>query len=633
MLSEQGEKIALVSMPWSAAKLPSIQLATLDAALRGQNLVSDRHELYLDFCAQITPALYTLLANGDEFLIEWLFSRDYFGNETGNWLNSYEQERQRIALPNGADDSEIVEGLKMAAQYFLDQCEVQIDWGQYDIVGFSLSTQQLGASLAMARRVKRKHPAVKIVFGGSMCTGEAGGALLALCPYVDAVVRTEGEIVFPALIRRWRNQESLDGLEGVSHRNSQGSVVNEPAGALFQNNSPRPFLNYDPYFAKIDQFSLRKSLNPMLAFESSRGCWWGEKSQCSFCGLHEIMKYRPKQQDFVLEEMEHLAQRHNHGRFYAVDLIAPKQFYQTFFPEIERRGHQWQLFYEIKSNVTRKQLAAFVDGSGDVIQPGIESLQDSSLKRMHKGAHVLQNIQLMKWCREMGVTVYWNYLMSLPGEDAADYDGAAEKVRKLVHLEPPSTIRDVLITRYAPYHKTPEKYDIQNLRPHKHYDLVFPAPASVIGNFAYLFEAEWPTQDSAQQYTADLKSACRDWKRAEKHKPRLDAFRQSDGSLSIIDTRSGVETLHTLSPEEAALYLLLDEKQLDYRLAPELEEKDPLALKAISHSGDLTKKIDEWEQAGLVLREGDQVLALAVKRWRDESIILPRRKTHITRAA
>lgn len=614
-------------MPWSLAKMPSIQLGTLEAVLRGNGIESDVHELYVDFCAQITPALYTRLANGNEFLIEWLFSRDYYGCETGNWLTEFEAARPRMDGIAPDAESDIVEALKAAVDSFLDRFEREIDWDAHDIVGFSLSTQQLGASLALARRIKIRHPGVKIVFGGSQCTGDAGGALLELCPHIDAVVRTEGEIVFPELIKRWRAGGSLDGLAGVSHRGAEGQIINEPAGKLFHGLQERPFLNYDSYFEKMERYGLRKSFNPMMAFESSRGCWWGEKSQCSFCGLHEVMKYRPKQQDFVLEEMEHLAARHGHDRFYAVDLIAPKPFFEAFFPEIGRRGHKWMLFYEIKSNVSRQQLADFVDGGGEVIQPGIESLQHASLKRMHKGAHVLQNIQLLKWCREMGVTVYWNYLMSLPGEEATDYDGAAEKTRHLLHLEPPSTIRDVLITRYAPYHKAPEDYDISELRPHHHYGLVFPGPADVIGRFAYLFEAEWPTQTTAADYTRPLKAACEEWKAAAKDKPLLDAYREPDGGLEVIDTRSGDEIRHRLTPAEAALYLLLDEKQLINRLPEKFAEAAPAQARTLDLAGGMEACLKRWEANGLVLREGAQILALAIRRWQDETVAMPRRKT------
>lgn len=619
-----SKPIALVSMPWSAAKLPSIQLATLDAALRGKGLTSERHELFIDFCAQITPALYSRLANGNEFLIEWLFSRDYFGNEEGNWLTEFEQNRPKIDLPNDEYENEIIEGLKAAAVHFLDQYEKDIDWARYDIVGFSLSTQQLGPSIAMARRIKIAHPEIRIVFGGSMCTGEAGEALLKLCPYVDVVVRTEGEIVFPELIQRWRAGTSISGIEGICYRSGKGEIINEPNGALFQNNTPRPFLNYDPYFAKIHQYGLMKGLNPIMSFESSRGCWWGEKSQCSFCGLHEIMKYRPKKQDFVLAEMEHLAARHNHSRFYAVDLIAPKPFYETFFPEIERRGHNWQLFYEIKSNVSRKQLVAFADGGGQVIQPGIESLQDMSLRRMHKGAHVLQNIQLLKWCREMDVMVYWNYLMSLPGEEPSDYEGAAEKAEALFHLEPPSTIRDVLITRYAPYHKTPEKYDVKNLRPHRFYHQVFPVDPDILEDAAYLFEGDWPTQQTAQHYTRALKNACLNWKDAAQKGARLDATRNSDGSLTIIDTRNGGEQRHHISKDDACLYLILDNKQLISRLEAIMREAAPKSLAAINESGGIQKRLDLWQSKNLVIKEGKQILALAVKRWQDQDVALPK---------
>jgi len=616
--------IALVSMPWSSAKLPSIQLATLDAALRGEGLTSNRHELFVDFCAQITPALYNRLANGDEFLIEWLFSRDYFGNETGNWLTDFEAARPKLDLPNDKYEQDIIEGLKAASTYFLDQCEADIDWRGYDIIGFSLSTQQLGPSIALARRIKKVHPEAHIIFGGSMCTGEAGSGILELCPYVDIVVRTEGEIVLPQIIRCLRANEPISKLPGISYRAENGSIISKESGPLFQNNTPRPFLNYDAYFEKIDRLGLKKSLNPIMSFESSRGCWWGEKSQCSFCGLHDIMKYRPKAQDFVLKEMEHLAERHNHSRFYAVDLIAPKPFYHTFFPEIERRGHRWQLFYEIKSNISRKQLVAFADGGGQVIQPGIESLQDGSLKRMHKGAHVLQNIQLLKWCRETGVMVYWNYLMSLPGEEATDYEGAAEKARKLFHLEPPSTIRDVLITRYAPYHKTPEKYDVINLRPHQNYAKVFPVDASVLENVAYLFEAKWPTKESAQEYTRALKNACLDWKTAFEKGAKLDAFKQADGSLKIIDTRFDHPLTHKLSPDDAALYLLLDSKQLIPRLGKKLAHTAPDCARRIASTGGVAERLKAWEESALTLKEGGQILALAVKKWQDHDAIAPK---------
>lgn len=610
----QPKPIALISMPWNLAKMPSIQLGSLDAALRGEKLLSERHEFFVDFCAQLTPALYSRLANGNDFLIEWLFSRDYFGHETGDWLDSFDTVRPRIEGIEDLDvEAKVIEGVKSAVAGFLDRIENETDWARYDIIGFSLSTQQLGASIAMARRIKKRWPHIHVVFGGSMCTGDAGKAILELCPYVDVVVRTEGEQVLPKLVRRLREGKSLTGLKGLCWRNAAGDIISEKDGPLFQNNTHRPFINYDPYFDKIEKYELMNSLGPMITFESSRGCWWGEKSQCSFCGLHEIMKYRPKQQDFVLSEMEYLAERHSFDRFYAVDLIAPKEFYQDFFPEIERRGHRWQLFYEIKSNVSLNQLKRFKDGGGKVIQPGIESLQDASLKRMHKGAHVLQNVQLLKWCAQIGVTVYWNYLMSLPGEEASDYDGAAEKTLSLLHLEPPTTIRDVLITRYAPYQKTPEKYGVENLRPHRFYNEVFPVEQTILDDVAYLFEAEWQCQEAAKSYTAPLKEACVRWQKAAKNGARLDAKQNPDGSITILDTRLGEARTHHIDPHDAVLYSLMDSKQIIGRLDKLLRAASPEAYATIFNSGGIEQRLEVWLDNRLILREAQQVLNLAVQ--------------------
>ena len=41
-------RVALVSMPWMTPGMPSIQLATLEAALRAEDIKSESHEFFLD---------------------------------------------------------------------------------------------------------------------------------------------------------------------------------------------------------------------------------------------------------------------------------------------------------------------------------------------------------------------------------------------------------------------------------------------------------------------------------------------------------------------------------------------------------------------------------------------------------
>ena len=71
------------------------------------------------------------------------------------------------------------------------------------------------------------------------------------------------------------------------------------------------------------------------------------------------------------------------------------------------------------------------------MQPGIESLIDDVLKLMRKGVSALHNVQLLKWCKEIGVKPHWNVLWGFPGEPAAEYERLARVVPWLRHLPPP----------------------------------------------------------------------------------------------------------------------------------------------------------------------------------------------------
>ena len=56
-----------------------------------------------------------------------------------------------------------------------------------------------------------------------------------------------------------------------------------------------PVPNYRDYMARVQASPLGKTINPRLLFQTSRGCWWGAKQHCTFCGLNgQGMAYRSK---------------------------------------------------------------------------------------------------------------------------------------------------------------------------------------------------------------------------------------------------------------------------------------------------------------------------------------------------
>src|SRR5262249_21758622 len=78
----------------------------------------------------------------------------------------------------------------------LDRCFALAMRTQPDVVGFSATFEtQIPAAVALARRLRREHPEVKIVFGGSAFAERQADAMIAVFDDVDAICHTEGEHV------------------------------------------------------------------------------------------------------------------------------------------------------------------------------------------------------------------------------------------------------------------------------------------------------------------------------------------------------------------------------------------------------------------------------------------------------
>ncbi|MCI0442202.1 radical SAM protein, partial [bacterium] len=104
------------------------------------------------------------------------------------------------------------------------------------------------------------------------------------------------------------------------------------------------------------------------------------------------------------------------------DSILDLRYYKDYIPKLAERTTKLDLFYEVKANLKKVQIRLLRDAGVRTIQPGIESFSNSILQLMGKGVSALQNIQLLKWCKELGVSVYWNLLWGFPGEDPLEYD-------------------------------------------------------------------------------------------------------------------------------------------------------------------------------------------------------------------
>jgi len=76
--------VALVNMPFSSSRYPSIQLGTLASLLKSQGIGVTTYHLSLHFAYQVGPPLYEVLCEKRGLLGDWLFSHLLFRDNPKN---------------------------------------------------------------------------------------------------------------------------------------------------------------------------------------------------------------------------------------------------------------------------------------------------------------------------------------------------------------------------------------------------------------------------------------------------------------------------------------------------------------------------------------------------------------------
>ena len=319
------------------------------------------------------------------------------------------------------------------------------------MVGFTTMFQQNCSSLAVMRELKKRRPEVITAIGGSNCEGEMGKELFDRFPEIDYLGRGECDHSFVDLVRSLRNGHGGQPTPGILSRRSTGNGNGGAPGARPCSREPTsktpslrhplrsvdleklPHPDFSDFFAQLPLTNFGDQIAPALQMETSRGCWWGAKQHCTFCGLNaEGMAYRAKSGPRALEEMEAQIKKYGIRQIQVVDNILDMQYFKSVLPYLVERPIA-DLYYETKANLSKAQVKMLADSGIRWIQPGIESLSDSTLKLMAKGVTELQNIQLLKWCMEFGVSVDWNFLYGFPGE-------RDEELEQVASMRKPSTI-------------------------------------------------------------------------------------------------------------------------------------------------------------------------------------------------
>jgi ribosomal peptide maturation radical SAM protein 1 len=607
-------KIALITMPAQELERPSLSLTQLKARVR--EVHGDRAEVsiaYLnhDFARFMagaggaTGAYATLCANQHTGLPDWLFRSEAWPELPDNsdrYFARYFPGRAPAAL----ELRTAMLGCRARLGEFLDAAIETHALDRADVVGFTSMFAQNVASFALARRLKQRNPGVTIVMGGANCESPMGQELVRNVPAVDYVFSGPALLSFPEFVGHLLEgrRERCATIPGVVGRDTPAEAAAHPIGAELPIDEPVA-LDYADYFASVARNFPAGEVRPVILFETSRGCWWGERSHCTFCGLNgATMSYRSMRPDGAVALINSLFERYRDRSavFFSVDNILPQTYVSEVLPRL-RTPQGATIFYEVKANLGERELSALAAAGVRQIQPGIEALSTSTLKLMRKGSTAFVNLRLLLGCVRHGIEPVWNLLVGFPGEGEEVYRMYVEHLGRLVHLWPPQGVAQVRYDRYSPYHQRPQEWGLK-LRRFDFYPLIYPFSEESLEQMAYFFmdeNYEAPYLQALSPWMGKLWQAVQHWRSRWQGRdgalPPALVLQREGAAERVIDTRSGRRVERDVSGLKARLLEALDRPRL---------QSDLESLLGVECASELAE-LDEW---GLIWREDGRALSL-----------------------
>jgi ribosomal peptide maturation radical SAM protein 1 len=611
-MQAEEKSVLLLSMPFAGIAIPSIQLPVIAGYLEHRGITVHTRHLYLQAASIYGLQNYNALISppNDSYTAQLGFSKHLFPEhweKTQNVIRSYYE--QHIAQHEPLRSQCPFDTFVQRTQTTYDTILQQIDWTQYDIIGFTLNYGQLNPSLAIAKAVKERHPEKHIILGGSRTMEMLGVNILKAFPFIDFAVSGEGEDALYKLAIG----DIYSSIPGLIYRDNETVRWNPAPHVIDLDATPIP--SYDSFYEQLTQVSddIQKYYYyyGRLPVEISRGCWW---NHCTFCNLNvHHPRYREKSVRRIVEEIQTLSDRYKILEFQLIGNTLPRSDYRTFFEQLRSLGRDFSFVVEARAGELTSQDYDLMKHAGfTIIQTGIESFSPHYLKKMKKGTRVIDNIAALKFCKENEIQNHYNLIVNYPNEDARDFEETQQIIRQIhSYLDPPQ-LCELRVMYGSPIQRFPEQFNIKTLMNAPIDRIMYPPPQLDQGvAFVYDFERTEPYE--AQDWDALIT----EWKQT-RERAETDATR-SKATIDrlvffFVDGGTFLKVYDKREPQNVRIFVLNDAERtvflacVDVVSIQELKERIPWIPEF-----ELIAILQSFEQNGLVIEEDKQYLCLPLR--------------------
>jgi anaerobic magnesium-protoporphyrin IX monomethyl ester cyclase len=339
----------------------------------------------------------------------------------GNWPPAWAAYLTGYLKHGGYTDVHFVD----AMTHHIDEAGVRAKIAelQPDIVGCTAITPAIYQAEATLQWAKEINPDIVTVLGGIHGTFMYP-QVLAEAPWIDAVVRGEGEAVFLNFVRAvddgsWaRDRHSVRGIAFLEDQAAVDKKVlaTEAEPPIADLDSIRPdwgILQWDSY--------IYIPMNTRVAIPNfARGCPF----TCTFCSQWKFWRdYRIRDPIKVVDEIEDLVKNHQVGFFILADeepTIHRKKFI-AFCEELIKRdlGVLWGINTRVTDILRDEKLLPLFRKAGLIhVSLGTEAAAQLKLERFNKETTIAQNKKAIALLREAGIVTEAQFIVGLENETA-----------------------------------------------------------------------------------------------------------------------------------------------------------------------------------------------------------------------
>jgi len=306
-----------------------------------------------------------------------------------------------------------------------DSIEATAQRLQYnDIVGFSTYVWNREYNYRLAQRIKELNPQCLIVMGGPE-PAVSDPELFVCHPWMDVVVKLEGELIFSKILQHWgQDLTAIAGL--IVNQNGIRVDTGDAERIIDLSVLPSPYLTgmFDHLVAQNPDVTWNGTL------ETNRGCPY----QCTFCDWGSLTYNKVKQFDLdrVFAELDWMGKHcgfititdANFGMFIERDNAVV-----TKLIEIQRR---WGRVKNFSLTWAKNQKNKVVDiirrlvnespTASSGLTVSVQSMDSNVLeiiKRKNLNQHKIEEI--FSLCDRWGIPVYTELILGLPGETESSW--------------------------------------------------------------------------------------------------------------------------------------------------------------------------------------------------------------------